>query len=1416
MYSREGRISCLETLIVLLIVLMMFSSAFFVFGPQPPDGSNSGMQLSASPYDMNNHNIDSILVRVPFAAGSISAQSGVHYLGNARVMVSFNLSNQSALNRYLANLSNSSSPLYHRYMTREQFTSHFSVSGNIYSSAVSYFSSFPGLKVKQYADRISLMISGNSTSLGKAFNTTLLSKSIDSHIYYASSPPELPDFIGKHVSEVSGLTNSPFEFNLNMGTSSISIHGRVNSQNGYPSPYNSSGVQYIYGPDLQKAYDETGLLNITYPTNEVIATVLWSGNDSSGQNVSPFYKSNVCSYFNTTLPSYEPHPHVFGAPINGAPYPGPSAQNDRTGANEENTLDLEMVGSMAPGSTIYNVYGPSPTLVNLLGVYAFILNPNSTAKALTNVSVITNSWGASAFQNITMKQYLEESQARGITVLASSGDSGDNPKSTKYSGSVNSFPALCSYDSFGVTSVGGTTLTLNSHLGISSQTAWNISSADVGDSGPAGSAGGICTQIPEPSWEINTSANRVIQGKGLGIPDLSAIANNTLVCITLSGTTSDYVFWGTSIASPVTAGMVAEMDAVLKYYNDSNIGFMNPVLFNLSSLQLQALAHSSTTGAIVCSSYNSSLPMQVVYNVDTGNNFLYVANYGYNIVTGWGSLNDYNFTSFVLSRNFNYRSFAMDGVQAVMNLSGLNVTSYLFNSTSGKYSVNTNFNASIQENMFLANSLGAPIYWIQNVIYISGYQRSGWVVNYTGWTIDPFYGLYPSSSIYSYNFPAGKLIHFPHDFRITTWLTNYTTVTGQRMDFSINNQTISLPVPGAKYIIGEYNYTYEWNGLTYYDGPYPDNPNPGGLVPQVGLVGGPSLGIGNFTAPTGGTLKFTERPMGSNSYISGITKPFNNTVDQTGETSNDLVYSPSANNSYVIEIKGNSNQQGIMIYQKPGYSVTFNESGLPDGFPWYVNVTGFKDSGPITSTQYTVTLQNGSYDVEIQSQGKLYSASYNSSFSVNDSNLMQQVVFTPYLSKVTFVEKNLPVGTEWFVNLTSGKKNSSSTSSIGFSLLNGTYTFNPSTADKNLRANSSTFEVTGHASSILVDFVPELCDVNFTETGLPHGATWFINITNFTDSGSITSNSYSVFLQNGTYNFTAQTADRAYHPVYNSTFRVSGNTPVRVEFLPTLYSTRFTEKGIPYGSMWYLNLTGSGLHNSSTGQCLNISLMNGTYSYIASSFGNERFMSNGSFTVNGFNRTVSVNFSRAYSIVFLENGLASGVKWYVNISNGMNGVSVSGQNITMYLSNGSYTYQASSDANSYHLLYNRSFNVSGSTVHIEIKFIMASYTVTFSETGLSNGTAWNVEINLVNVSSTSHAFQWGDLTNGTYSFTVYAKGYQYNGTSTFTVNGKNVTVHVEFQKKGQASDISALLIVIPVIGALVIALFYLAFRKKKW
>jgi len=915
-------------------------------------------------------------VMVPYAQNSVSPNGSVPYTGTMNVMVTFSLSNQSKLNSLLSNLSNPLSKQYHRYLTRSEFSSAFSPSETYYNSAVSYINRFAGVKVTTYQDRLSIVVSAPSSVIDHIFNTNIEKSSSSSQFYFASSGPELPAQVAAHVTQVTGLANQKVTLNNGAAKRILPLDtGKVATiQTGYPAPVESSGVQYIYGSDLQVAYDEQSLLNVTYPTNEVIATILWAGSNSTGAPVGPFYPSDIYAYYNATLPAYEPHSKVYGVPLNGAVKPGVSASYDVTGANDENTLDLEMVGSTAPGANIYNVYGPNGTSESLDDALAFILNPNSTYSALNNVSVISNSWGGQEYNNTAWYEYLQEAQVRGISVLASSGDSGDNNASSKYTGTQLEFPAAMAYNTFGVTAVGGTTLTLTQNLHILNQTAWYISSSDSADGGPAGSVGGVSTVFKEPDFQLNTEANNVLHGAGRGVPDISAVANNTIVYITVNGTNyygnpAFYPFWGTSIASPAEAGIVAEVDAILHHYNESNLGYLNPLIYGLANKQVSTPSTTETTGYIPTGNYNSSLPALPFYNVVAGRNHVYNATFGYNLVTGWGSIDAYNMTMYLLNINRSTSANGLKGVFNSLSLTDLNVTSYLYNSTSSTYYVNTFYNASIQQNLFLANQFGAPLYWIQNVVYINGSQSVGWTVNYTGWVIYPFYGQYPYETVYEYNFPMGKVISMPHVFNVKTWISNLSIPMQQTINFQLNSQIISLPVPGAAYIIdsqiSSQNYSYTWQGNTYYNGPYPDNPYPGGLNPQFGLVGGPSGGLGLFANPTSGAISAYVEPMDFNSYVPAVSKVLNLSVDETAEKAESLNFVQVNASTWTLSVNQNSASQGIVDYAPVQYSQTFVEQGLPSGTDWSINLNGTEYS--TTSSNLSVSLVNGSYTAQVSS-----------------------------------------------------------------------------------------------------------------------------------------------------------------------------------------------------------------------------------------------------------------------------------------------------------------------------------------------------------------------------------------------------------------------------------------------------------------
>ncbi|MGI0139762.1 MAG: protease pro-enzyme activation domain-containing protein [Thermoplasmata archaeon] len=1030
--------------------------------------------------------------------GPSTNESGAAYSGAISALVAFPFSNSSELANFLAAVQDPSSPSYHHYLSASAFDEEFAASSGTYADAQIYFGSFPGISLTTFADRSALLLQGPSQVIASAFGVQLdeFSSPGRGTYYGPTGTPSLPQPIARGVTQIIGLSNY-----LDL-ESTIATVGPVlpstapTSVNGYPAPIESGGVQYLYGSDLQVAYDEESLFNVAYPTGEVVAAILWAGCSVSVPSGSPcptddltapFDPSDVDSYFNATIPLGQPHSTVYGVPFDGAPAPGPSAALDVTNAVLENTLDLDMVGSTAPGSTVYNVYGTASSSAETDAAMAYILNPTSTP-GLRNVSVVSNSWGGSDRADASWASSMEEAAARGITVLAASGDAGDNPLSGEWSGTNAEFPSTVAANSYGVIGVGGTTLVVNttsggSYLHIASQTSWYDTDAPPGVN-VLGSSGGTSPYYPEPTWQSSTQANSYIEVYATagerGTPDVAAVANNTL--ITLQGASTPIE--GTSIACPVTAGMVAEINAILERYDQGPVGFLDPAIYTWANEYLQQpTPETQPVGAVLVGSWRSILPSTPVEDVTTGANDANAAGPGYDLVTGWGSLDAYNFTTFLLNYNYTGRSFSLNGVQDILNLSGLAVTS-----------VGGAYNASVQQNFFVANGLGAPIYWIQNVIYINA-TSAGWAVNYTGWAVLPFLRLYPSAAIYEYNFPiVGSTITTPITWTISSWLSGSNA--SRTMNYEVNGVTLSLPLPGAAYIIGGFNYQYYWQGAEYTNGPVAGAGVPGGLAPQFALVGGPTLGDGDFAAPTAGVLTANDQITGSDHFVpTAGASVLGLGADQTGETASNLLWSGGGSN-WTVAYSADAVDQGIIMYSElnagnpvspgPQFDVNFTESGLAGGASWSVGVGSSTatctvgTTGPScfdSGTVLSIALANGSYRFSVADTAGYLPSPSSENLSVNGGPVNITIAFTappPGEYKVTFSIPSAsvpPTPFEWTVVVSGNSSGPSKNPVIVFELHNGSYSFAVSgTQGYNASPASGAFNISGESVFISINF----------------------------------------------------------------------------------------------------------------------------------------------------------------------------------------------------------------------------------------------------------------------------------------------------------------------------------------------------------
>ena len=155
--------------------------------------------------------------------------------------------------------------------------------------------------------------------------------------------------------------------------------------------------------------------------------------------------------------------------------------------------------------------------------------------------------------------------------------------------------------------------------------------------------------------------------------------------------------------------------------------------------------------------------------------------------------------------------------------------------------------------------------------------------------------------------------------------------------------------------------------------------------------------------------------------------------------------------------------------------------------------------------------------------------------------------------------------------------------------------------------------------------------VTFTESGLPSGTTWYVNVTGQTPSGPISAgSSFTIYLANGTYSYTIATSDKLYH-ANGGSFTEKAGTPssIDVSFSLYTYTATFTESGLPSGTTWYVNLS-NGQSFKSTTSTISFNEPNGTYSYtIGNASGYTVSPSSGSLNVSGSNATKAITFTVA-------------------------------------------------------------------------------------------------------------------------------------------------------------------------------------------
>ncbi|HWD82542.1 MAG TPA: S53 family peptidase, partial [Kribbella sp.] len=264
------------------------------------------------------------------------------------------------------------------------------------------------------------------------------------------------------------------------------------------------------------------------------------------------------------------------------------------------TLDIQAVAATAPGASqiVYEAPNSDKAWVDEMAKIA-------SDNAITSLS---GSWllGEKCEADPIAASHDSYSQmvAQGVTLLSASGDWGAT--GCGYNGDNSTVQADYPASDPLFTGVGGTQLRTSDSAGTyQSESCWN-----QGGTGNTRSGGGYSAVYSKPDWQPGSGNYR-------SVPDVALDADYGAgaLSVYMNGGWQDV--GGTSLSSPLWAGYLAMVNQKAKGAGKSNLGAINPTVYSIA----QSAQYSSA-----------------FHDVISGNNGTYDAGTGYDLCTGWGSM----------------------------------------------------------------------------------------------------------------------------------------------------------------------------------------------------------------------------------------------------------------------------------------------------------------------------------------------------------------------------------------------------------------------------------------------------------------------------------------------------------------------------------------------------------------------------------------------------------------------------------------------------------------------------------------------------------------------------------------------------------------------------------------------------------
>ncbi|MGH2449343.1 MAG: S53 family peptidase [Chloroflexota bacterium] len=500
------------------------------------------------------------------------------------LVVDLRLRNRGRLDRLVQSIYTPGSPLYHHYLTPNQFAARFAPSIGQRGLTTAWLRS-RSMRVSSLSPNgLQILVRGPAAAVASALRTPIDAYRTSSTSYVANTAPiSIPTALTGTIRGISGINTLPTQHPLDE-------HQAPSTQSTEP----------LTPQQLENLYDLTPLYASGFRgQGQTMALVQLT--DFSDQNLATFD-----AFYGLAQPD------LSRIEVND----GTGASVTKNANESEAELDIELAHAVAPGAHLLIYEGSS-----IDQIFNRIVSDDTAP-------VISTSYGATESHLLTKDknpddemlfedELFEEAAAQGQAIFGPAGDNGaydaaEHPSDPNKMTLQVDFPASDPW----VTAVGGTNI-IPSSDGSLDQQAW----ANPQFANPTGGGGGLSSIFKRPSYQAGPGVINQYSNGMREVPDIAGYADcdpgYSIYTVDDNGQNPSWTNeCGTSASTPFWAAYAT----LLNQATGTAIGFLNPTLY----------AIGQKASAFPAAPYN---------DVTQGNNLYYPATPGWDFASGWGSPN---------------------------------------------------------------------------------------------------------------------------------------------------------------------------------------------------------------------------------------------------------------------------------------------------------------------------------------------------------------------------------------------------------------------------------------------------------------------------------------------------------------------------------------------------------------------------------------------------------------------------------------------------------------------------------------------------------------------------------------------------------------------------------------------------------